>query len=67
MRADQLRTAFRELNGLRDLRIEFDRATVCIVKKALLIPEEADGLVKVTDGSHIYIVDAGRVAWVEIG
>jgi hypothetical protein len=37
------------------------------VKKALLIPEEADGLVKVTDGSHIYIVDSERIAWIEIG
>lgn len=67
MQADQLRKAFRELNGLRDVRIEFDHASSCIVKKALLIPEEADGLVKVTDGSHVYIVDADRVAWVEIG
>ncbi len=67
MQAPQLRKAFRELNGLRDLRIEFVDAAACIVKKALLIPEEADGLVKVTDGSHVYIVDSERVAWVEIG
>lgn len=67
MQAAQLRKAFRELNGLRDLRIEFADAAACIVKKALLIPEEADGLVKVTDGSHVYIVDSERVAWVEIG
>jgi hypothetical protein len=67
MQADQLRKAFRELNGLRDLRIEFASAHACIVKKALLIPEEADGLIKVTDGSHVYIVDAERVAWLEIG
>jgi hypothetical protein len=62
-----LRLAFRELNGQRDLRIEFDHASSCIVKKAMLIPEELDGLVKVTDGSHVYIVDAERVAWIEIG
>ncbi len=67
MQSDQLRKACRELNGLRDLRIEFSQAPACIVKKALLIPEEADGLVKVTDGSHVYIVDAERVAWIEIG
>jgi hypothetical protein len=67
MQAEQLRKAFRELNGLRDLRIEFVDAAACIVKKALLIPEEADGLVKVTDGSHIYIVDSERIAWIEIG
>ncbi len=67
MQADQLRKALRELNALRDMRIEFEHASSCIVKKALLIPEESDGLVKVTDGSHVYIVDAERVAWVEIG
>lgn len=67
MQAAQIRKAFGELNGLRDMRIEFDHASTCIVKKALLIPEEADGLIKVTDGSHVYIVDADRVAWVEIG
>ncbi len=62
-----LRLAFRELNGQRDLRIEFDHASSCIVKRAMLIPEALDHLVKVTDGSHVYIVDAERVAWVEIG
>ncbi len=67
MNPSTLRLAFRELNGQRDLRIEFDHASSCIVKKAMLIPEELDGLVKVTDGSHVYIVDADRVAWVEIG
>lgn len=67
MNPDTLRLAFRELNGQRDLRIEFDHASSCIVKKAMLIPAELDGLVKVTDGSHVYIVDSDRVAWVEIG
>jgi hypothetical protein len=37
------------------------------VKRALLIPEETDSLVKLTDGSRTYIVDAERVAWIEIG
>ncbi|MCA9284855.1 MAG: hypothetical protein KDA22_06565 [Phycisphaerales bacterium] len=67
MTSDQLRTALRELNGQRDLRMEFEHASSCIVKKALLIPAESDGIVKVTDGSHVYLVDAERVAWVEIG
>jgi hypothetical protein len=31
------------------------------------VPQESDGLVKVTDGSHIYVFDAERVAWIEIG
>ena len=67
MTHERLRLAFSELNGQRDLRIEFDHASSCTVKKAMLIPEESDGLVKVTDGSHVYIVDSDRVAWVEIG
>jgi len=67
MKSATLRLALRELNGQRDLRIEFDHASSCTVKKAMLIPEESDGLVKVTDGSHVYIVDSERVAWVEIG
>ena len=64
---DNLRLALGELNGQRDLRIEFDHAASCIVKRAMLIPTEADGLVKVTDGSHVCIVDSERVAWIEIG
>jgi hypothetical protein len=64
---DNLRLALGELNGQRDLRIEFDHAASCIVKRAMLIPCESDGLVKVTDGSHVYIVDSERVAWLEIG
>ena len=67
MSHDTLRLALRELNGQRDLRIEFDHASSCTVKRAMLIPAETDGLVKVTDGSHVYIVDAERVAWIEIG
>ncbi len=67
MTSDQLRQAFRELNGQRDLRIQFSDAPACIVKRALLIPAEADGLVKVTDGSHVYMIDAERVAWIEVG
>jgi hypothetical protein len=67
MTPDQLRQAFGELNGQRDARIEFDHAPTCTVKKALLIPTEADKIVKITDGSHVYLIDADRVAWVEIG
>ncbi|MBM4109994.1 MAG: hypothetical protein FJ254_01370 [Phycisphaerae bacterium] len=67
MDSTALRTALKELNGQRDLRIEFAGAHPCIVKRALLVPQESDGLVKVTDGSHIYVFDAERVAWIEIG
>ena len=38
MTSDKLRLAFSELNGQRDLRIEFDHASSCIVKRAMLIP-----------------------------
>ena len=67
MNAGQLRTALQELNGQRDLRIEFDAAPVCEVRKALLIPAEEDGLVKVTDGERVFILEADKVAWIEIG
>ena len=30
-------------------------------------PDEADHLVKLTDGRHEYIIDAERVAWVRLG
>ena len=39
----------------------------CSVQRALLVPAEADNIVKVTDGSREYLIDAERVAWVEIG
>jgi hypothetical protein len=65
--ADQLRTALRELNGQRDLRVEFEHADTCMIARALLVPAEKDNLVKVTDGSRIYLLDAERIAWMEIG
>ncbi len=65
--SDQLRSALRELNGLRDLRVEFEHGSRCMVKRALLIPAEHDGLVKVTDGTHVHLFDAERVIWIEIG
>jgi len=64
---EQLRTALADLNGQRDVRFEFDHADTCIVQKALLVPAEEDRIVKLTDGSREYLVDAQRVTWVEIG
>ncbi|MBM4104703.1 MAG: hypothetical protein FJ257_00095 [Phycisphaerae bacterium] len=66
MDAATLRKALRELDGHRDLRIEFDAKT-CRVSKALLIPEEPDGLVKVTDGARVFVLDATGIRWIEIG
>jgi hypothetical protein len=67
MDAEQLRQALSELDGRRDLRVEFDRAQRCLVRRALLIPEEGDRLVKVTDGVRVFVMDASKVCWMEIG
>ncbi len=73
MTNDQLRTALRELNGERTLGVAFANVHISIgvasitVKHAMLIPDEEDHLVKVTDGKSIYIIDAERVAWLQIG
>jgi len=67
MTSDQLRKALHELDGQRDLRVIFDRSRDCIIRKALLIPEEEDSMVKVTDGTRVYMIDAHRVAWLVIG
>lgn len=71
--ADQLRKALRELNGERKLGIVFANVhspasgvANVEVKNAMLVPDEADHLVKVTDGRSIYIIDAERVAWLSI-
>jgi hypothetical protein len=74
MSPEQLRQALRELNGERDLVIVFTDVPAPVsglanleVKRAILIPDEVDHLVKVTDGKGVYIIDAERVAWVKIG
>jgi hypothetical protein len=64
---DQLRAALADLNGRRDVRLECEHAKTCIVANALLVPAEADNIVKLTDGTREYLIDAERVAWVEIG
>lgn len=65
---EQLRTAMGDLNGQRDVSITFDQTEArCFVKRALLVPAEKDNIVKLTDGSREYLIDAGRVAWIEIG
>ncbi len=73
MDATQLRTALRELNGERDLTIAFAEvpspatgAHYLEIKKAMLIPDEPDHLVKVTDGKAVYVVDTPRIAWLKI-
>lgn len=67
MTPDQLRQALRELNGNRDVVFYFDGPDRCVVPRAMLLPDEPDHLVKVTDGQHVYIIDAERVGWIRIG
>ena len=68
MTNDQLRKALGELNGERDALFLFDSAAKeCRVDNAMLIPAEDDNLVKVSDGRHVFIIDATRVNWIRIG
>lgn len=63
---DQLRTALADLNGQRSVRVHFNHAGDCLVTNALLVPAEADNIVKLTDGTREFLIDTDRVAWVEI-
>jgi hypothetical protein len=67
MTNDQLRKALDKLNGERDVVFYFEGADECLVPRAMLIPDEPDHLVKLTDGRHEYIIDGARVAWVRVG
>ena len=71
MTSDQLRQALGELNGERSATFAIAQASEggghLTVTNAMLVPDEPDHLVKVTDGQSIFIIDAERVAWVRIG
>jgi hypothetical protein len=70
MSPEQLRQAFRELHGDRAVTIAFSDVGAnghLYVKNAMLIPTEADGLVKLTDGKQVFILVAEKVAWITIG
>ncbi len=70
MTHDQFRQILKELNGERDATIAFhgmpEHVAMITVHNAMLIPDEPDHMVKVTDGKSIYIIDAERVAYVKI-
>lgn len=67
MTPEQLRAALRDLNGQRDVRVEFENAQTCVIQRALLVPAEEDNLIKLTDGSREYVLDGERITWIEIG
>lgn len=70
MTSEQLRLALSELNGERDLEVVLAGVTSTNglkVKRAILIPDEKDHLVKVTDGQAVFILDSERVAALKIG
>lgn len=67
MTTSELRQALSELNSKRDVVIYMQHAEKCIVTNAMLLPDEPDHLVKLTDGKHVYILDASQVAWIKIG
>tara|TARA_R110002073_G_scaffold118918_2_gene258907 strand:+ start:43759 stop:43977 length:219 start_codon:yes stop_codon:yes gene_type:complete len=71
MNHDQLRQALTELNGERNAHFAIsgvhESATILTITSAMLIPEETDKLVKVTDGQSVYIIEADRIAYIRIG
>lgn len=67
MNTDQLRQVLSELDGKRAAAFNFTNAPECVIPNAMLIPDEADHMVKVTDGKHVYIIDANQLVWIRIG
>ena len=71
MTPDQLRQALKELTGGRTATFAVvgvaEGHTYLAVHNAMLVPDEPDHLIKVTDGQSIYVIDAERIAWVKIG
>lgn len=71
MTTEDLRAALKELTGGRDATFAFrnaqEHAAVLLVHNAMLVPEESDHMIKLTDGQSIFIIDADTVAWVRIG
>ncbi len=71
MNQDQLRQALTELNGERNAHFALtgmhESASILTIASAMLIPEETDKLVKVTDGKSVYIIEAERIAYIRIG
>ncbi|HHN78277.1 MAG TPA: hypothetical protein ENK11_06360 [Phycisphaerales bacterium] len=71
MTPQDLRKALEELKGQRTATFVFQHIlgeqNTLTVTNAMLVPEEADGLIKLTDGQSIYIIEADRVAYIRLG
>ncbi|MEO0512449.1 MAG: hypothetical protein AAF108_06075 [Planctomycetota bacterium] len=71
MTPSQLRQSLANLTGQRDALIAFTgmdgAASLLSINNAMLIPEEGDELIKLTDGRSEYIIDPDRVAWLRVG
>ncbi len=71
MTPEQLRQSLRELDGTRDITFAFagmpSHESTLTVHKAMLIPDEPDHLVKLTDGQSIYIIEPERIVWIRLG
>ncbi|MEM1186563.1 MAG: hypothetical protein AAGI53_16360 [Planctomycetota bacterium] len=71
MTPDQLRQALKELQGKRAATFVFadvpEPSTTLTVNSAMLVPDEPDHLVKLTDGQSIFIIDADRIAYIRLG
>ena len=68
MTPDQLRQALKtELDSQKDAAFTFMGADPLNVPNAMLVPDEDDHLVKLTDGKHVYVIDAEAVCWVKVG
>lgn len=71
MTPTHLRQALTELKGQRTATFVFNHIlgenNTLSVANAMLVPEEADGLIKLTDGQSIFVIDADRVAYIRLG
>jgi len=71
MTPDQLRQALTELQGKRTATFIFqdvpEPSTTLTVHNAMLVPDEPDHLVKLTDGQSIFIIEAEKVAYIRLG
>ncbi len=71
MNASQLRQALADLKGQRDALVAFTgidgAASLLSINNAMLIPDEGDNLIKLTDGRSEYILEPERVAWIRVG